>query len=315
MVLKRLPILMALALFAACSPERPDEEFFAPGGAGIPVVDATMVVGKRIPDVYVTETLSPNQPFSYEAAGVVGAQVVIEQNDSIRTLYRDGSQRGQYVPSTGNLFAPEANTTYRLVVTLPDGRVVRASTTTPGPLRVREWVLLDSNGQGVVQQLSTFDEFPGNEDTLYTVPQNQLTFGVGLLEVRLENDPAEGYLVGLQSLDLDSELLVDTSFLDEEDIDNFTRQNQSPPFAATQTYLRAPWFAIYYEGRYKVRVFKMDRNWYDLARTDPVMGAGGFGFGGEAGDNTVPPLFHVEGGVGLFGSMASDSIGFYVNAP
>lgn len=312
MVLRRLAGWLALLLFAACSPERPDEAFFAPGGAGIPVVDATMVVGREYPNVYVTRTLAPNQPFSYDAAGFEDAVVSIAGGGTT-VSYSSGLPFGRYIPDVDEVVLPE--TTYRLTVTLPDGRVVRATTTTPGPLRVREWVLLDSNGQNVVQTLRTFDEFPSNEDTVYTLDENQLTFGVGLLEVRLENDPAEGYLVGLQSLDLDSELLVDTSFLDDEDLDNFTRQNQSPPFAATQTYLRAPWFAIYYEGRYKVRVFKMDRNWYDLARTDPVMGAGGFGFGGEAGDNTVPPLFHVEGGVGLFGSMASDSIGFYVNAP
>jgi hypothetical protein len=61
----------------------------------------------------------------------------------------------------------------------------------------------------------------------------------------------------------------------------------------------------------------MDRNWFDLARTDPVLGGGGggFGFGGATGDATEPPIFHVEGGIGLFGSMSSDSIGFYVHAP
>jgi hypothetical protein len=314
MVLKRLVLLLVMVLLSACSTERSDDEFFAPGGADVLVVDATMSVGKVFPDVYVTETLSPNQPFSYAAAGVLGATVTIEGGGSTMDYFGVGStQPGRYAPVSNS--PVEGGVTYRLTVTVPDGRVVRASTTTPGPLRVREWVLLDSSGQNVLQQLSTFDEFSGNEDTLYTLDENQLTFGVGLLEVRLENDPAEGYLVGLQSLDLDSELLVDTSFLDDEDVDDFTRINQSPPFAATQSYIRAPWFAIYYEGRYLVRVFKMDRNWYDLARTDPILGAGGFGFGGEAGDNTTPPLFHVDGGVGLFGSLASDSIGFYVQAP
>ena len=311
MVLKRLVLLLVM-LLPACSTERSDDEFFAPGGAGIPVVDATMMVGKPFPDVYVTETLAPNQPFSYDAAGFEDAVVSISGGGTT-VSYSSGLPFGNYIPEVDEVVLP--NTTYRLTVTLRDGRVVRATTTTPGPLRVREWVLLDSSGQSVLQQLSTFDEFPGNEDTLYTLDENQLTFGVGLLEVRLEDDPAEGYLVGLQSLDLDSELLVDTSFLDDEDVENFTRVNQSPPFAATQTYIRAPWFAIYYEGRYLVRVFKMDRNWYDLARTDPVLGMGGAGFGGEAGDNTTPPLFHVDGGVGLFGSLASDSIGFYVQAP
>ncbi len=313
MVLKRSLIILMLVLLPACSPERGDEEFFAPGGAGVPVIDAMMVVAKRFPDVYVTETLLPNQPFSYQAAGIVGAQVVVEWGDGLQTSYMSytpGPIPGQYQPVTGNVV--EANVTYHLTVTLPDNRLVRAATTTPDTLRVREWVLLDSSGQSVVRQLNTFEDFAS--DSLVYV-HNQLTFGQGLLEARLENDPAVGYLVGLESLDLGSPLLIDTSFLDEEDLDSFTRSNKSPPFAPTQTNIRAPWFAIYYQGRYKVRVFKMDRNWYDLARTDPVLGGGGFGFGGEAGDNTVPPLFHVEGGVGLFGAMSSDSVGFYVNAP
>ena len=308
-------VLLLLAL-AACSPERADEEFFAPGGAGVPVIDAMMVVGKPYPNVYVTETLLPNQPFSYEAAGVTGATVTISfgtTNPATMNYVGRSDPPGRYVPELSVLVAPGRN--YRLTVTMPDGRVVTSETTTPDRIDVREWVLLDSSGQTVMQRLSTFADFPGDEDTLYTVPENQLTFNQGLLEVRLEDQAAIGYLVGLQSLDPGSELLIDASFLDEEDLDNFTRNNQSPPFEANQNYLRAPWFAIYYEGRYKVRVFKMDRNWYDLARTDPILGAGGFGFGGEAGDNTVPPLFHVEGGVGLFGSMSSDSVGFYVHAP
>ncbi|MDH4038094.1 MAG: hypothetical protein OEX18_05790 [Candidatus Krumholzibacteria bacterium] len=311
MVLRRLLLVLMMMVLPACSTERSDDEFFAPGGAGVPVIDATMVVGKPFPNVYVTETLLPNQPFSYEAAGINGARVVIEWGSRIRMPYINETH-GLYVPMFPDSLV-HSDVIYGLTVTLPDNRVVKATTTTPGALRVREWVLLDDAGQTVQDTLRTFDEFPSNPDTLYTL--NQLTFSKGLLEVRLENDPAQGYLVGLESLDLDSPLLVDTSFLDDEDVDNFTRQNQSPPFAPTQAYLRAPWFAIYYEGRYKVRVFKMDRNWYDLARTDPVLGQGGFGFGGEAGDNTVPPLFHVDGGVGLFGSLASDSIGFYVNAP
>ncbi|HEX5133659.1 MAG TPA: DUF4249 family protein [Candidatus Krumholzibacteria bacterium] len=310
MVLKRLIVLLMLLAAIACSTERGDEEFFAPGGAGVPVVDAVLVVGKPFPDVYVTRTLSPDQPFSYAAAGVVGAQVRIASGAT--TLDYVDADDGRYRVNAP--FVVQPATTYRLTVTLPDGHVVRATTTTPEPLRVREWVLLDDSGTNVVQRLTGFGEISGApEDTVYT--ENQLTFSQGLLEVRLEDDPAVGYQVQLQSLDLNSPLLIDTSFLNEDDLDNFTRLNQSPPFAPTQSYLRAPWFAIYYQGRYKVRVFKLDRNWYDLARTDPVLGSGGFGFGGEAGDNTVPPLFHVDGGVGLFGSMSSDSVGFYVNAP
>ena len=56
----------------------------------------------------------------------------------------------------------------------------------------------------------------------------------------------------------------------------------------------------------------MDRNWFDLVRTQPE-GGGGFGFGGNFGEGVDPPLFHVQGGIGLFGSASVDSTGFRIN--
>jgi hypothetical protein len=57
------------------------------------------------------------------------------------------------------------------------------------------------------------------------------------------------------------------------------------------------------------RTYALDRNWYDLVRSDPDEGGS---FGGLAGDEFERPLFHVEGGIGLFGSAAVDSVGFVV---
>ncbi len=304
-------MLVAAVAVLSCSPARDEDELFAPGGAGIPVVDAMLVVGQRFPDVYVTRTLAPNRPFSLQAAGITGASVVIRSGTERIRFGEVLSSPGHYSPIDSGIVRSGA--TYHLRVDLLDGRTVRATTTTPSPLRVRDWVLLDAQGRNVVRTLTAFSAATGDPDSIYYLPENQLAYTEGLLEVRLENDPAVGYLVGLQSLDLASPLLIEGDFLDDEDLESFTRVTSSPPFEARENFLRIPWFAIYFQGRYKMRVFTMDRNWYDLARTDPVLGAGGFGFGGEAGDNIVSPIFHVEGGVGLFGSMSSDSVGFFVN--
>jgi len=304
-------LLAALAGLAACSPERSDDELFAPGGDGIPVVDAMLVVGQPFPHrLYLSRTMRPNEPFSWDRAGIVGARVTIEGGVQTATYLDVLDQPGAYFPLSGDTV--RAGTTYRLTAVLPDGRVLSASTATPAPIDVQSWLLLNDDGSEVIRELLTFAD---HGDTLYDQPENQLVYPRGLLEVRLQRSAAAGYQIALQSLDLNSELLVSADFIDEEDLDNFTRTNQSPPISVGETSLRVPWFALYYEGRYKMRVFAMDRNWYDLARTDPVLGAGGFGFGGAAGDVTEPPIFHVEGGIGLFGSMSGDSVGFYVNAP
>jgi len=299
-----------LVSMAACSTDRDPDELFAPGGAGVPVVDAVLVVGQAFPDVYLTRTLAPDEPFSLERAAISGATVTI-RGDTTTIVYVDGGAPGQYsAPVTGDTILPA--TRYDLTVDLPGGGTLRATTTTPAWIRVREWVLLDDTGSTVLQQLSTFAE---TGDSVYYQPENQLVYPQGLVEIRLDAAPAQGYQVGLSSLDLASPLLIDADFLDEEDLDDFTRANSSPPFAVTTTAIRIPWLAIYFEGTYKMRVFAMDRNWFDLALTDPVLGGAGIGFGGEAGDSFNRPIFHVEGGIGLFGSMSVDSVGFYVHPP
>jgi hypothetical protein len=309
-VFARVILAAALVLAAACSTDRGADELFAPGGAGVPVVDAVLVVGELFPDLYLTRSLAPNESFTLARAGISGATVTI-RGAGTTMVYLAGGGPGQYSPPvTAAVIQP--STRYDLTVDLPDGGTLRASTTTPARIQVREWVLLDEDGSSVLQRMSTFGD---HGDTVYFQPENQLVYPDGLVEIRLDAAPAPGYQVGLASIDLGSSLLIDADFLDEEDLDEFTRTNSSPPVEAESASIRVPWFAIYYEGRYKMRVFAMDRNWFDLARTDPVLGAGGIGFGGEAGDAFTRPIFHVEGGIGLFGSMSVDSVGFYVNPP
>ena len=299
-------IAWGLVLLAACSPERSDDELFAPGGLGVPVVDGLLVVGKRFGDIYLSQTIAPDQAFDRNRDAIDNAQVTVEGAGVVITYV-------SFIPGHYRTGAPDtvqASTTYQMTAVLPDGRVVRASTTTPAQLDIDQWVLLDNAGTSVIRQLKTFEE---DSSSVYDQPENQLVYTEGILAAALENQSNVGYQIGLVNLETDSELLIDTSFLDEEDLDNFRRVNSSPPLDYEAT-LRIPWLAIYYEGRYNLRVVALDRNWFDIVRTDPALGAGGFGFGGEAGDTSTRPIFHVEGGIGVFGSVSSDSVGFYVHA-
>ena len=118
--------------------------------------------------------------------------------------------------------------------------------------------------------------------------------------------------MGLQSLELGSPYVIDADFLSEEDLAELTRASSSPALTAEENSIRLPWFAIFYEGRYRVRIFSIDRNWYDLARSLPAFGGTNGGFGGNVGDSFDRPIFHVEGGIGLFASGAMDEIGFTI---
>ena len=63
-----------------------------------------------------------------------------------------------------------------------------------------------------------------------------------------------------------------------------------------------------------IRIFALDENWYDLVRSSPELagGRGAVAFGGNLGDAFERPIFHVDGGIGLFGSASVDSGAFFV---
>jgi hypothetical protein len=132
----------------------------------------------------------------------------------------------------------------------------------------------------------------------------------GLLEARFQRIDVPGYQIGNFSLDPGSEFVIRADFLDEEDYRKLKRQTSSPAIQAPDGNLRLPWFAIYYAGRHLTRIYALDRNWYDWARSSNREGGGGFG--GLAGDSFERPIFHVEGGIGLFGSASVDSIGYVI---
>jgi hypothetical protein len=188
-----------------------------------------------------------------------------------------------------------------------DGRRVWAVTRTPEPFQVADWLLLDDRGETTQSRLATFQDYG---DAVFTRPENQLLYTQGLLEARFDPAGIVGVQVGLFSRTPDSPLVIDPDLVEDEELD---RINSSPPYLPQDGAVRLPWFAIFFEGKYVLKIWTMDANWFDLARTDPVLSGGGFGFGGQAGDDFERPIFHIEGGIGLFGSGAVDSIGIVVH--
>jgi len=295
-----VPLAIAAAL-ASCSTRDPGD-LLTGSEAGLLVVDAVLIVDEELPTVFLSRALDLDDPFASGAAVEVGAGVTIVAGDEEIEYVED--LPGRYVPLLTKVVGPHE--TYALTVIPRRGPVLRATTTTPARLATPEWLVLDESTQTVTREL---EGFSGSEEDVFDA--NELVYAEGLLEARFDRPDVAAFQVALFSLDPESDYVIDPDFFDEEDFEDLDRVNYSPPLAGSNGRLRLPWFAIFFEGRYKIRIYAVDDNWYDLIRSSPAFGAGQ-GFGGNAGDSFERPIFRVEGGIGLFGSGSVDSVGFRV---
>ena len=302
-------VLMMGCLIAlvGCKAERDSSSLFGPDSSGVLVVDALLIVDKPLPQVLISETVKANAGYSERWEGVGDAEVVISQGEQT-FVYRPGSGffAGSYrPPPNAPLVLP--NTTYHLRVR-SQGREATAQTLTPDRLNVREVVLLDDETFDVIRVLKKYED-----STVFNTPENRLAYQLGLLEMRFDPLLADGYQIAIESLDLSSDFLVDSDFFDEYDFD---RYGSSPALEASDGNLRMPWFIVGFAGPHVIRVYAVDKNWFDLIRSVPEFyqdeDGNAFQPGGLAGDNFERPLFNVDGGIGIFGSASVDSVGFVV---
>ena len=308
-------ILLALLPLLSCDApgplkaERKPGDLFAPSEGNTVVVEAILIVDAPLPPVQVRRTAAPGDPYSAVGAALADAQVSIHQGDAVFQYQPDPFASGHYLPPA-NAPSVQPGSAYELRVVTDTDPVVRATTRTPPRMRIREVVLFDDvleeDEYREVGNLLLFSD----TDDVYQAPENQLEFTQVILEARLEHDgQAAAYQFGVANLELNSPLLIDSDFFEEEDLQ---RRETSPLLKSNDDgTIYVPWDGIYYAGRYSVKLYAVDQNWFDLVRTDNV---GSERESGEAGQGFQRPLFHVENGIGLFASACVDSFGFFVRS-
>ena len=236
-------VFIVLCLTACAAERQPGELFGSVEEGSALVVDGILLVDQPLPELFVRRIQPPGQTYSRDAAGVPDAQVRVFQGDQVFEYAPDPAAPGRYLPPPA---APVVQTTteYRLEVDV-EGKAVRASTTTPERVRVRQAVLLDEDTQEITRTLKSFAEVG---DEVYTAPENQLTHLEGLIEFHLEK-AGEAYQAAIFALEENAQLL-DEDFPDiYDESPEDLRANQSPPLAASDGIMRWPWFAVVYTGR------------------------------------------------------------------
>lgn len=307
-------LLLGVALVAGCSGERDPGEVLGPHGSGTIVVDGRLIVGGQIPEIHLRLTQSADRTGPLGSPPLIGADVMVTTSDGDTARYVNPSGTSGYIwegAIVGGSFIVRPHTTYVLHVEAPDGRVVTAQTTTPDSFHVREWVLLDGTTLQPTRRLEAPSDSTSRE-YVYYAPSNQLIYQDGILEARFDRGRALAFQMALFNLESDSPFLIDADFLSDEDKARLGRESSSPPLDAADGFVRLPWLAVWYEGRHRFVVYSVDRNWYDIARSVRFDGPNNLGFGNNAGDDFERPIFHINGGIGLFGSAAMDWTGFTV---
>ncbi len=261
----------ALCVSSACSTDRgPGELFGSQIDEGRLVLDALLIVDRPLPDILLSKTIAPGQPVTDDNSGVAGARVEIQTEGRNFIYANDPDQKSLYrPPADPSVVLPETIYTIRVEA---GSRVLTGTTVTPARLSIREGVLLDEESLAVTRQFRTFRD---GEEAVFGSPENQVVYQEGLLEARFDPITAAGYRVGIFSLDMGSPFVIDGDFLDDSDFADFNRQESSPAFEAEDGSLRLPWFAVYFAGRHKIKVFAVDQNWFDFIRTSPEFGSEG----------------------------------------
>lgn len=292
-----IPLMVSLlAVTQGCDlyPQDDYQEFY--------VVEAYLVANQELPQIRLSKTLPVDVEYSFEEAAVSDANV------TVRLLNEQGNAETEvpYQLQSRGVFTPEVNLTvepekwYELEITFPNGDApLRSQTLVPGLFETVE-VASDSvvyQSEDQITVTTTRSSYPGRQSYF-------------VFTVRSE-EPSEEKLTPFY-LDIFNEDDGELSeyAINSSGIINEGNYEQNPDNTLT---LRVPWLAIAFYEKNEIIANAIDDNLYDFLRSREV----------QTGDgpSTLPPgeiqnvIYNVEGGIGIFGSMATTANTVFVERP
>jgi hypothetical protein len=270
------------------------------------VVESYQVAGEPLAPVRLSRSAPLDSTYDFEAYAITGADVSValldEEGETVEERYPYRA-----VPDSNGLYAPQGVAvpsvqplrTYRLRVRLPESdETVTATTTVPGAFEVVD----ASRDTAAYQQEQialtvTPSRYPGRDQSYYI-------FTTEALDVRREQlTPLIRRLIddGQGDVRLEDLRITSSPIINEESYE----RNEDGTIT-----IQLPWIAVAFFGPNRTRANAIDNNLYDYIRSQNAQGGGG----GTPG--TIPNVIdRVEGGTGVFGSMAQQAYRIYVARP
>jgi hypothetical protein len=287
-----LTLLALLSFWSACSVYEQDtyEQYY--------VVESYLVANRQLPQVRVSTTAEIDEVYTFEESAIQEAQVQVRLLDESGTAIEQifnyiGDKSGIYQPVDAHKVLPTRS--YQLYVNIPaSASEITATTVVPDTFKVISNVLDTLIYQSTEQLEITLSEssYPGRQN-IFIFNTISLNPNLALL-TPVYADFFQDDIVELEELTNTSSGLLNAA--------NFTVNEDE-----TIT-IRYPWIAVAFYGDNKLVATTVDDNVYDFVRSESV----------QLGGSTLSPgeiqnvITHVEGGLGIFGSLASDTIRTYI---
>lgn len=291
-----LTVIALTAFIASCElyPQDEYEEFY--------VVESYLIANRQLPPVRLSTTVPATDFYTFDEASVNNANIEIRlletgpESNPVATFTYTNNSPGIYEPVQQHAVLPAR--TYELQITFPGSQdLIRAHTVVPDTFRIMEGVR-----DTVVYQSSEQLEITVSPST-YPGRQNIFVFN-SLSQSPIEENLTPVYKDIFSDSDQPEEdlnLLANNS----SNIINEGNFEVNPDGSVT---LDFPWIGIAFYEENLIVANTIDDNVYDFVRSQSV----------QLGGSTLSPgeiqnvIDHVEGGIGVFGALASDTVRTFV---
>lgn len=292
--MKKLTLLIffASALIISCNvyPQDDYEEFY--------VVESYLVANRQLPQVRLSTTVPADEVYDFEEAAVNNAIIEVRllangpESSVEQSFTYSNAEPGIYQPDQNHAVIP--GRTYQLHISFPGSNdVITAQTIIPGSFEI-----LGGVAESVVYQSTQQLEITLSESS-YPGRQNIFVFNAISFEPDAE-DLTPFYSDVFQDSD-DPEEDITLLSNNSSGIINEGNFEVNPDGSVTVKY---PWIGIAFYGLNDIVANTLDDNVYDFVRSQQV----------QLGGSTLSPgeiqnvIYHVDGGIGVFGSLASDTV-------
>lgn len=290
---KLITIIAALAILTSCELYEQNEyqEYY--------VVESYLIANGNLQQVRLSTTNPIDESYQFEDNAISGATVTIQRlnpDSSVAEEYSYRQQRpGVYTPVDS--ITVQAAQLYRLQVTTPNGDEISATTYVPGNLET-----INELESGYVYQSPQQVELTTTPSSYITDRQTYFVFTISAQDTNPNN------LTPFYADQVDDETDIEEFYINSSGIVNGANFEQHSDGTTT---LQLPWLAIAFFGSNDIIVSAIDDNLYDFLRSQ----------GTQSGGSTLSPgeiqniRYNVDGGIGIFGSMASDTISTFIARP
>lgn len=258
------------------------------------VLEAYAIANRALPDVRLSNTIPAMEEYNFTDAALTEASVTVtllNKDGSVQQDFEYRQQAAGVYRSLDRNHLVEAGRTYRIDITFSDRQdILSARTTVP-----RQFEILSDVAESYVYQSENQLELLLTA-TESDARQNIYVFNTLAREPSIENlTPFYKDAVENRDAELTEFLNNSSGLINEGNFEILEEQTIQ---------LRFPWIGVAFFGENAVVTNSVDQNLADLVRSEEL----------QLGGSTLPPgeipnlIYNVEGGIGVFGSIATDTV-------